>query len=86
MPSLIAEWGYNMLDALERFRWDGKHNTSIVCVHGDRMAHGMSHEQLLTSICHVCLSLADCELFLKVLTGEVPEEAYYDQVRVCMYP
>ena len=44
LPTLVAEWGYNMLDSLERYRWD-----------------------------------ADCELFLKILLGEVVEEAYYDQ-------
>lgn len=28
---------------------------------------------------------SDCELFYKILVGEVPEEAYYDQANMMQY-
>ena len=45
IQSMIAEWGVNMVEALQRYSYD-----------------------------------ADCELFLKVLQGEIHQDVYVDQV------
>jgi len=45
LQAMIAEWGYNLINALKKYSYD-----------------------------------ADCELFLKVLQGEIGEEVYRDQM------
>jgi hypothetical protein len=45
LQSAIAEWGYNLTDSLDRFKWDG-----------------------------------DCKLFLDILTGDLDEDVYADQM------
>jgi Translin-associated factor X-interacting N-terminus len=45
IQSMIAEWGYNILDAAQRYRYDG-----------------------------------DCDLFLRIVNGELPEEVYTNQM------
>lgn len=45
IQAVIADWGYNLVDAIKRYSWD-----------------------------------ADCEIFLKVLNGELHEDVYVAQV------
>ena len=47
LQAMIAEWGYNLINALKKYSYD-----------------------------------ADCELFLKVLQGEIGEEVYRDQMHM----
>eukprot|EP00163_Fabomonas_tropica_P029092 TRINITY_DN6127_c0_g1_i2.p1 TRINITY_DN6127_c0_g1~~TRINITY_DN6127_c0_g1_i2.p1 ORF type:complete len:892 (-),score=220.77 TRINITY_DN6127_c0_g1_i2:758-3433(-) len=47
IQSMIAEWGYNLTDALDLYQWDG-----------------------------------DCKLFLDILTGELDEDVYTDQMEM----